>query len=306
MFPIDFVFPYVDNNDPVWRKAYEKYNKTPEKSKNESNNSARYRDYGLLKYVFRGIERNLPWINHVYLIVSNIEQVPKWIDQTCPRLTIVLHKNIIPEKYLPTFNSQTIEMFIKNIPGLSEYFIYSNDDIFFIKYLKRTDFFLDNGFPVYRVVRTVNKDTNQYRKVCFNEYEMVRTTLKKPPMPNSKYMKPDHFAKPMRLSVMNECYNNFEKQIISSLSRFREDKNMNQYVFVLYHWFMYPYQENRRPNKYFNLTDSDIIKAADALRTLKYNEICLNDNADSNPEKAYRILNPLLNSLLPDKSDFEI
>ena len=52
----------------------------------------------------------MPWIRNLYLIVSNKEQVPAWVNQE--NVKIVLHEDIIPAQFLPTFNSTAIEMFI--------------------------------------------------------------------------------------------------------------------------------------------------------------------------------------------------
>src|SRR5574344_1782172 len=130
---IDFVFPYVNCNDPVWLEQYK------ENNKNIIFNPLRFRAWGLLKYVFRGIDKFMPWINNVYMIVSSDSQIPAWINKE--NVKIITHKQIIPKEFLPTFNSTTIEMFLKNIPNLSEKFIYSNDDLYFINKLDKSDFF---------------------------------------------------------------------------------------------------------------------------------------------------------------------
>ena len=137
-FPVDLVVTYVDNTDPIWQASISQFNVEIEPK--------RYRDWDTLKYWFRGVERNMPFIRTVHLVVSNMEQVPKWLDQS--KVNVVLHRDIIPERLLPTFNSTTIEMFLCRIPGLSEHFIYSNDDMFAINPMTVDDFF-KNGVPIY-------------------------------------------------------------------------------------------------------------------------------------------------------------
>ena len=58
-FPIDFVVTWVDMDDEKWRAEFVKYSG---KGKNEKNgvSDARFRDYGFLKYWFRGIEKFAP------------------------------------------------------------------------------------------------------------------------------------------------------------------------------------------------------------------------------------------------------
>src|SRR5690606_24066147 len=55
-------------------------------------------------------------------------------------------KDFIPEPYLPTFNACTIELNMHRIEGLSDRFVYFNDDCFVINHLAEEDFFRD-GLP---------------------------------------------------------------------------------------------------------------------------------------------------------------
>ena len=56
--PIDIVIPWVDGSDPVWQADHAKYRA----SKSADNHPARYREWGLFRYWFRGIEQNAPSI----------------------------------------------------------------------------------------------------------------------------------------------------------------------------------------------------------------------------------------------------
>lgn len=58
-------------------------------------------------------------------------QVPSWLDTTHPRLSVVTHSDIFPNKsHLPVFSSPAIETHLHRIPGLSRFFVYFNDDVF--------------------------------------------------------------------------------------------------------------------------------------------------------------------------------
>ena len=126
---VDIVVPYVDSTDLKWQKTFNKYN---QKEKNdETNSEIRFRGQGeFFRYFFRGIEKNIANLGDIYLIVASESQVPSWLDTS--KIKIILHKDFIPKKYLPTFNSCTIEMFLWNIPNLREKFIYYNDDVYTI------------------------------------------------------------------------------------------------------------------------------------------------------------------------------
>ena len=131
---MDAVITYVDGNDPVWKQDYEKTTNVPVMQK-------RFRDWGTLKYLLRGIECRMPFIRNVYLVVSHPSQVPDWAD--CENLKVVLHKDIIPAEFLPTFNCNPIEMHLHRIPGLDEEYLYFNDDMFPVGDCRPEDFFRD-------------------------------------------------------------------------------------------------------------------------------------------------------------------
>ena len=139
--PIDYVITYVDGSDKEWQAEYERVSG----KKINAEKSERYRSWDNLKYNLRAVEQNLPFIRNVYLVVSGPSQVPSWVNTET--VHVVYHKDIIPEKFLPVFCSTAIEMFLGFIPGLSENFIYANDDTFVMKKCDEKDFFI-NGKPV--------------------------------------------------------------------------------------------------------------------------------------------------------------
>ena len=112
---MDIVITYVNGNDPVWQKDYEKFTNVPVMEK-------RFRDWGTLQYLLRGIEKHMPFIRKVFLVVSHRSQIPEWVDES--NLNVVLHEDFVPEEYLPTFNCNTLEMNLHRIKGLDEQYLY--------------------------------------------------------------------------------------------------------------------------------------------------------------------------------------
>lgn len=137
---IDFIVTWVDGNDPEWRKEKNKAKGIDEGDSRD----ARYRDWDTLKYWFRGVEKFAPWVNKVFFVTCG--HYPEWLDLDCPKLTFVKHDDFIPKKYLPTFSCRPIEFNLHRIPGLSERFVYFNDDMFLLNKVEPTDFFVD-GLP---------------------------------------------------------------------------------------------------------------------------------------------------------------
>lgn len=136
---IDIVITWVNGNDPEWQQKKAKYQ--GEQRSLESAAPARYRDWGTLKYLLRSIDTNLDWVRKIFLVTDN--QEPDWYRKN-DKLVIVDHKSFIPEKYLPTFSSHTIENNMHRISDLSDKFIYCNDDCLFLNKSKPEDFFLND------------------------------------------------------------------------------------------------------------------------------------------------------------------
>lgn len=310
---IDLVFPYVDCNDPVWQKSYTEYRRLLNLP--TTINNVRYRQWDNLKYLFRGIEKCLPFIRKVHMIVSNIEQVPSWIDQT--KVNIVLHEDIIPKKFLPTFNSTTIEMFLGNIPDLADAFIYGNDDTFLLRPVSDEKFFVDNKVKL--ITKIDSGSDTMFKKVERNCIRAVKEYLEElkakeegandssedgnsedgsEDTPHAKpvitvsdnsedgdddtFLKIGHTLMPKLKSSIIELSEGLEDEIKNACTPFRNEKNFNQY---LWSYFDY-YSGNSIPSdlsyKYFNFKNNEyaVDKAlliADAIRAGKVDTICIND-----------------------------
>ena len=140
-YDIDFVIPWVDGSDPAWIEEFNKY--VPSDRQIDSRN-IRYRDYGLLKYWFRGIQKFAPWVRKVHFITCG--QKPDWLNTDCQKLNWVKHSDYIPKNYLPVFSSNPIEIYMHKIENLAEHFVYFNDDFFLTSAVEK-DFYFKNGLP---------------------------------------------------------------------------------------------------------------------------------------------------------------
>lgn len=122
---IDFVIPWVDGSDLEWRKSKNKYSGKIDEPVDITD--ARYRDWDILKYWFRGVEKYAPWVHKIYFVTCG--QKPDWLNENHDKLVLVNHEDYIPHEYLPTFSSHTIELNFHRIKNLSEHFVYFNDDV---------------------------------------------------------------------------------------------------------------------------------------------------------------------------------
>ena len=137
---IDFVITWVDGNDIEWQKEKAKYSG----QEFGDDRIKRYREWDLLPFWFRGVEKCAPWVRSIHFVTYG--HLPKWLNTNNPKLHIVNHKDYIPEKYLPTFSCRSIELNMHKIPGLSDNFVYFNDDMYLLRPVKEKDFFV-NGLP---------------------------------------------------------------------------------------------------------------------------------------------------------------
>lgn len=141
---VDIVVTWVDGSDEKWQNEFNKFNYVeswvplePERYRSSDN---------LLGLWLKGVKKYAKWVSKIYVIVDRLN----WHNQieVGNGVEVVFHDEFIPEKYLPTFNSNVIEMNIHRIQGLSENFILFNDDCFVTDYISKEDFFDEKGRPV--------------------------------------------------------------------------------------------------------------------------------------------------------------
>ena len=293
---MDAVITYVDGNDPVWKQDYEKTTNVPVMEK-------RFRDWGTLKYLLRGIEAKMPFIRNVYLVVSHASQVPEWADRE--QLKIVLHKDIIPAEFLPTFNCNPIEMHLHRIPGMDEEYIYFNDDMFPVGDCRPTDFFRD-GRPVIGYYTHLFA-SGMYKKICRNSDRLARKALGM--KPSCFFTRPQHICSPMLRSQCEELYAKVEDEIRkTSATRTRTEENLNQYLFLDYMNYKGLVIREKISNKHFSVAVASPDSLRDFLHNPTRNLVCINDVRLS--EERYEQLRGAIldafQSTFPSKSRFEL
>ena len=144
-FPIDVVYTWVDGSDSAWRGRRDAALADHGGECHAlASNESRFTDHGELRYSMRSLWSYAPWFRRVYLVTD--DQVPDWLDVDHPRLRIVSHKELFDDRgVLPTFNSHAIESQLHRLPGLSDRFLYMNDDVMFARPLGPEMFFDPSG-----------------------------------------------------------------------------------------------------------------------------------------------------------------
>lgn len=325
---IDFVIAWVNGNDKAWQQERAKYTS----GFTCDNSEVRFRDWDNLQYWFRAVEKYAPWVNKIHFITWG--HLPDWMNTENPKLNIVNHRDYIPAEYLPTFNSHTIELNMHRIEGLSEHFVYFNDDMFLTAPVKKENFF-KNGLP---------RDTFALNVICYgadtaglfntNDMMVVNTHFNKV-IQQKKYWKkwfsPANGMKSvLRTSLLMpwrwfggfyyghlpECYLKstleevWEKERetldFTCHSTFRENSNVNQWLFKYWQLAKGTFEPiTWKRGKCFHIHD-DIESAVSAIRNHQYQMICLNDtSATTDWEKKKTDIIRAFEEILPEKSSFE-
>ena len=330
MMDIDFVVTWVDMDDPEWQAEFAKYSGNKSNTKNGVS-EARFRDYGFLKYWFRGVEKFAPWVRRVHFVTSG--QKPEWLDEHNPKIHLVNHKDFIPEQFLPTYNSVVIERYLHKIPDLAEHFVYFNDDFYIINKVGKERFF-KNGLPCDIAAFLYNPAWSQwYRRIKNNLKIINRHFDKKEVMarfhdkwfdksygskarwnyllkPYNKFitLRTPHNAQPFLKSTFEEVWAVAEKELTeTSVNKFRA---LNDYTPELFRTWQIckgnfePYN-TYRDTKMFPL----MIRAKQAVRAIydqSYSLICLNDNVHiRNYVQVMENIKNAFEHILPEKSGFE-
>lgn len=328
---IDFVITWVDMEDPEWKAEFSKYSGKKDNEKNGVS-EARFRDYGFLKYWFRGVEKFAPWVRKIHFVTSG--QKPEWLDENNPKINLVNHKDYIPEQFLPTYNSVVIERYLHKIPDLAEHFVYFNDDFYIINKVS-TERFFKNGLPSDIAVFQYNPSWSQWYKRIKNNLKIINRHFDKKEVmardydkwfhksygskarlnyllkPYNKFitLRTPHNAQPYLKSTFEEVWAVAEKELTeTSVNRFR---TVTDYTPELFRTWQIckgnfePYN-TYADTKMFPL----MIRPKQAVRAIydqSYTLICLNDNVHiRNYEQVMENIKDAFESILPEKSSFEL
>ncbi len=321
---IDMVLLWVDGNDPKWLKEKKKYLEKGDSRKN------RFRDYDTLQYLFRGIEKYASWVHQIFFVTWG--HVPIWLDTKNPKIRVVKHEEFIPKEYLPTFNSNVIELNLHRIPDLSEHFILLNDDLFFLRKVEPEDFF-QMGLPNDSYIEYCKKNcSNRYQQIRNNNFQILNFYFHKREMIKSNLGKYLHFqygiynfrnllflGKKQYYDLMNyhlaqsylkstyvKVWNQESDALTTSCyNRFRQDTDIGRGIFRYWQLLSGKFIPYHPLGKYFVLKNDNHLLMK-VIKNRKYKLICINDSDPSiDFEKAKLEMKRAFEMVFPDKSLFE-
>ena len=328
---IDIVIPWVDGSDKAWLEEKNKFSEQI----NSTVYGHNYREWGLLKYWFRGIEENAPWVRNIYFVTWG--HIPDWLNTNNDKLKIVKHEDYIPGEYLPTFSANTIELNFHRIEGLSEKFVYFNDDMYLINKTTVEDFF-KNGKPCDSAIINPIAPANNN---CIAHMQLTNAAIINQHFKKKKVMRENLFGwfnlkygslnllnlmfspwgrfpglleKHLPSSLLKETYETLwreEKEVLDNTCKhkFRDFKvDVNQWL--LKEWQICSGNFEPRSNRFgifvsiYNIDDAK--KTAKIIQGNKYKTLCVNDQLDGSGID--EIMDPVINAFenrFPKKCSFE-
>lgn len=336
MEKIDFVVTWLDSSDSEWQKSLALYKSDTKGDASE----ARFRDMNIFRYWFRAVETNAPWVNKIYLITNG--KFPDWINKDNPKLVLVKHEDYMPKEILPTFNSCAIELHMHKIKGLSEHFVYFNDDIFLNSPITQDYYFKDGlpcdnnketylNVPIYTEkdrfgiylsmmanIGIINRhfrrwDTvRQSPKRWFGLHLGAKGLIMSALLARQRFFigfSNYHLEQAYQKSIFDEIWEKEPDFMEESCSRFREEVTANPYIFRYWQFATNRFFPMKRNGQFFFLTERnkmDEIEHA-ILRSQKAS-ICLNDTSlcsDDDYEYIKDRLQQIFEKKFPQKSSFE-
>ena len=231
-------------------------------------------------------------------------QVPSWINQNTVK--VILHEDFIPKEHLPVFNSQAIEMFLWNIPGLSEKFLYSNDDTYFVGPLKPEDFFEDAKIKTSFARISLNGEMPLWKKAIINSGLLANKKEQQSLLSANSYITPAHTIRPYLKSKMIELYNNKKQEINSSITKFRNEKNYTIYLYDFYLKSLGLVIDKTYKSAYHSSNASIGLIANTLINPDLYKIICINDTTEEYDLKREQSIEQQFNKKMSKKSKYEI
>lgn len=327
---IDFVITWVDMNDRNWQESFAAYSGKIDNRKNAVS-EARFRDHGLLRYWFRGIEKFAPWVRKIHFVTCG--QHPSWLNAKHPKLELVNHADYIPQEYLPVFNSRVIEIHLHKIRGLAEHFVYFNDDCFVTNHVAPERFFRD-GLPLDIAAFRINLGLSLWTKCLKNNIRFINQKFDKKEIlarDHEKWLDPSygkrarltkllwrydkfvtlrtpHNAQPYLKSTFEEVWHHAGEELTRmSTHRFRSATDYTPELFRTWQICrsnFHPYNTYQDTKMFPLLFRAK--KAMKAVREQSYSLVCLNDNEHIiDYDRVMKDLESAFQEILGEKSSFE-
>jgi hypothetical protein len=308
-FDIDIVYSWVDGSDPEFRAR--RAGMMAQVVVGEGDEAdARIRQIDELRYALRSVHKNAPWIRRIFIATDS--RVPAWLADD-PKVTIVRAADHFSDtSALPVFNSHAIECQLQHIEGLSEHFLYSNDDMFFARPVRPPMFFTPAGISRFIEAGTrIGPGANNERRSGFENAARVNRQLLARRFGPVITRHLEHTPVPLRRSVLLEMEREFAEDFARTrASRFRAATDISV-TNSLYHYYALltgravPQEAKMRYVDTTSRTGLALLQNLGRRRNVDF--FCLNDGSFPEVAEAERVraVSEFLQGYFPDPAPWE-
>ncbi len=312
--PIDVVYTWVDSSDPEWQADRKRCAAEQQVDLPASSNDERFINRDELKYSLRSVWLYAPFVRHIYIVTAGHR--PDWLDEESEKVTVVPHSEIFPNAAdLPTFNSHAIEACLHRIPGLSEHFLYFNDDVFLGRETTVETFFTKSGQMKSRLspsgFTTVTEPGDSAIPTDWASYNAVRLMLNDFGLFFDRKVK--HVPMPLKRSLLEEIEKRYPMEIARTrASRFRARTDLSVPSMLAHYYGIatgraVEWEGKRREYAYADTGRRDFVSKLRTIRKDKPTFVCLNvtRHTDIDLGRQAALLQEYLNEAYPFASPYE-
>jgi hypothetical protein len=309
-FPVDIVFSWVDGTDKEWQRARARRMESYVVGEGDDA-EARFRQIDELRYALRSVHTYLPWVRTIYIATDS--PAPAWLADH-ERVRIVRSEEFFADpSVLPTHNSQAVECQLHRIEGLSEHFLYSNDDMFVGRPLGPDAFFSPGGVTKFVEAKTrIGLGENTPRRSGFENAARVNRRLIRDRFGRLITRHLEHAATPLRRSVIEEMEEVWPEHFrATAASRFRSATDISV-TNSLYHYYALltgrAVQNTEAEVLYVDTTThKGLGLMRGLLRKRAWDFFCLNDGSfpEVGPEERARKVRSFLERYFPVPAPWE-
>lgn len=273
---IDFVVPMVFDDDVMLQHDYRRLFGSP------LPRNTRFRSWGTEELLIKCIRKYMPFVDTIFILLARESQEKIWMKQE--GIKVVYHREFISERFLPCFNSCTIEMFLPYIDGLSEYFIYGNDDMYPLSPLEESDFFRNNRPCMHFVEKNWPTNPNIFHRKCMRQQEIVAKQTHY--NCNGMWLHGGHSLAPLRKSLCKEARSCFNEEVLSGISACRSNTSYNHYLYTLWQ-YMYGITIDHAPAMRYTSTLDGLDKVLGCIAEPNVGILCINDSGGETDFKSF-------------------
>jgi hypothetical protein len=309
-FDIDIVFSWVDGTDPEFRARRAGLMEQVVVGEGDDAD-ARIRQIDELRYALRSVHKNAPWIRRIFIATDS--RVPGWLADD-PTVTIVRAVDHFSDTSgLPVFNSHAVECQLQHIEGLSEHFLYANDDMFFARPVRPSMFFTPAGISRFIEAGTrIGPGANNERRSGFENAARVNRRLLARRFGHVITRHLEHTPVPLRRSVLLEMEDEFGEDFARTrASRFRSATDISV-TNSLYHYYALltgrAVPQEVAKMRYVDTTSYTGLALLPGLaRRRNVDFFCLNDGSFPEVPEAerVRVVSAFLTEYFPDPAPWE-